>query len=383
MLVKQTTTLVIGASISGLASAASLQKQNIDYTIIEKQNQVAPAWRNHYDRLHLHTSKRFSNLPYKKFGRIVPRYPARQQVVDYLDDYRREFNINPVFNTEALSVKKEAGYWITETTTGLFKSKYLIMATGAYGKPRPVNFKGMETFDGKILHSYEYRTGKDFTGQDVLVVGFGNSACEIAIDLYEQGSRPSMAVRSPVNVIPRDVLGIPVLALSLLLNRLKPHTADLVSAPLINWLIGDLTQLGLKKMPYGPLEEIRRDGNTPVLDIGTLRHIRKGHIKIYDDIDYIKGKDIHFTDGKREAFDAIVAGIGYDRDYAEIVAVDRCRFDDLQLSVDKQKYFGSDGLYFCGYWISPTGQIREIAADAIKIAGDIIKKERLSDHPIP
>ena len=59
MLVKQTNTLVIGAGISGLASGASLQKQSIDYIIIEKQDQAAPAWRNHYDRLHLHTSKRF------------------------------------------------------------------------------------------------------------------------------------------------------------------------------------------------------------------------------------------------------------------------------------------------------------------------------------
>ena len=382
MLVKQTNTLVIGAGISGLASGASLQKQSIDYIIIEKQDQAAPAWRNHYDRLHLHTSKRFSNLPYKRFGRIIPRYPSRQQVVDYLDDYRKEFNINPVFNTEALSVKKEAGYWNTETATGSFRSKYLIMATGAYGKPRPADFKGMETFAGKILHSCEYKTGKDFTGQDVLVVGFGNSACEIAIDLYEQGSKPSMAVRSPVNVIPRDVLGIPVLELSLLLNRLPPHVADVMSAPLINWLIGDLARLGLKKKPYGPQEEIRRDGNIPVLDIGTIQHIRKGHIKVYGDIDYIEGKVIHFTDGKKGVFDAIVAGIGYYRDYAGMVDVDRSRFDDLQLSADKQKYFGRDGLYFCGYWISPTGQIREIAADAIKIAGDIVKKERFSDHSL-
>ena len=113
---KQTNTLIIGASISGLASAASLQKQNIEYTIIEKKNQVATPWRNHYNRLHLHTSKRFSNLPYKKFGRAIPRYPSRQQVVDYLDDYQKEFNINPFFNTKAISVKKEGEYWINETT---------------------------------------------------------------------------------------------------------------------------------------------------------------------------------------------------------------------------------------------------------------------------
>lgn len=374
MSVKQTNTLIVGASISGLASAASLQKQNIEYIIIEKEPQIATPWRNHYERLHLHTNKRVSNLPYKKFGKMIPRYPGRQQVIDYLDDYRKAFDINPVFNTEARSVKREGNHWITETNNGAFRSKYLIMATGAYGKPRPISFKGMETFPGRVLHSYEYKTGKDFTRQNVLVVGFGNSACEIAIDLYEQGSMPVMSVRSAVNVIPRDVLGIPVLELSLLLNRLPPRTADMISAPLINWLIGDITKIGLKKLPYGPLEEIRRDAKAPVLDIGTIAHIRKGHIAIYDDIDYIEGKTIHFKDRKKKDFDAIVAAIGYYRDYAAIVDVDKERFEDLRVCTDKQKCFGKDGLYFCGYWVSPTGQIREISRDAKKIAKDIAKK---------
>ena len=369
-------TLIVGASFSGMAVAASLQKKHLEFIIIEKESQVATPWRNHYDRLHLHTSKRFSNLPYKKFGKQIPRYPGRQQVVDYLDDYKREFNINPVFNTKAISVKKENGYWITKTNSGTYLSKYLIMATGPYGKPKPIHFKGMETFAGKIMHSCEYRTGKDFKGQNVLVVGFGNSACEIAIDLSEQGAFPSMAVRSPVNVIPRDILGIPVLELSLILSRLPPGIADFVSAPMTNWIVGDLTKLGLKKMPYGPLEEIRRDGKIPLLDIGTLQLIREGKIKIYGDIDYIESKTVHFRDGKSGAFDTIVAGIGYDRDYAALVDVDQSRFEDLKSCTDKQKYFGRDGLYFCGYWISPTGQIREIGLDALKIAGDIAKKER-------
>ncbi|HEX5154075.1 MAG TPA: NAD(P)/FAD-dependent oxidoreductase [Parafilimonas sp.] len=372
---QQTNTLIVGASISGLASAASLQKQGIEYIIIEKQAQVATPWRNHYHRLHLHTNKRVSNLPYKKFDSTIPRYPSRQQVVDYLDDYREEFNINPIFNAEARSIKKEGEYWITETTNGIFKSKYMIIATGPFGKPKPVNFKGMETFPGKILHSYEYKTGKDFKGKNVLVVGFGNSACEIAIDLHEQGARPSMAVRSPVNIIPRDILGIPILEISQLMSNLPPRMADTINAPLMKLLFGDITKLGLKKMPYGPFEEIEKDGNIPVLDIGTIKHIRKGHIKIHDNIDHIEGRTIHFSDGKKEDFDAIVAGIGYYRDYAEIINVDKSRFEDLKLPVDKQKYFGKDGLYFCGFRVAPTGQIREIASDAKKIAKDIQKKE--------
>lgn len=184
-----------------------------------------------------------------------------------------------------------------------------------------------------------------------------------------------MAVRSPVNVIPRDILGIPILELSLLMSRLPPRVADTINAPLIRLLVGDISKLGLKKMPYGPFEEIQRDGNIPVLDIGTIGRIRKGHINIYGGIDHIAGKTIHFSEGKQGDFDTIVAGIGYSSNYAEIIDVDKSRFEDLKVSVNKQKYFGKDGLYFCGFWICPTGQIREIASDAQKIAKDIVKRK--------
>jgi indole-3-pyruvate monooxygenase len=371
---KQTDTLIIGASISGLASAACLHKEGIEYTIIERKDRVATPWRHHYDRLHLHTNKRYSHLPYKKFPMDIPRYPARQEVITYLEDYQKYFDIRPLFGIEALTIKRESDYWITETNKEVFKSNYLIMATGAFTRPRRVDFKGMESFPGKILHSANYKTGKDFRDQNVLVVGFGNSACEIAIDLYEQGAKASMSVRSPVNVIPRDVLGIPVVQLSLLLSPLPPRVADIISEPLMWLLVGDLTKLGLQKMPYGPLEEIRRDRNAPVLDIGTIKLIRQGHIKIYDEIDHIQDKTVHFSSGRKEDFDAIIAGIGYDRE-EEILPFDKRRWEDLQWPVDKQKYFGKDGLYFCGYWISPTGQIREISLDAKKIAKHIAKNK--------
>jgi indole-3-pyruvate monooxygenase len=371
----QTNVLIVGASFSGLASAVCLQKQGVEYTIIEKTNSVATPWRHHYHRLHLHTNKRISNLPYKKFRKTIPRYPSRQQVVDYLEDYQKQFGIDPVFNTEAKKIRRESDHWITETNNGTFISKYLIIATGPFTRPKKISFAGMETFPGKILHSYEYKTGKDFKGQKVLVVGFGNSACEIAIDLYEQEAKPSMAVRSPVNVVPRDAFGIPILELSLLMNKLPPRFADRINAPLLRLLIGDITKLGLKKMKYGPFEQINKDASIPLLDIGTIKHIRQGHITIYDDIDHIEGKTVFLKDGRKEEFDAIIAGIGYYRDYADIIDVDTSRFEDLKFPVAKQKHFGEDGLYFCGFWIAPTGQIREIGLDAKRIANDIAKTE--------
>ncbi|HET9824160.1 MAG TPA: NAD(P)/FAD-dependent oxidoreductase, partial [Chitinophagaceae bacterium] len=368
-------TLIVGASFSGLASAVTLQRRNIDYIIIEKESHVAAAWRNHYNRLHLHTTRNLSHLPYKKFASNVPRYPSRQQVVDYLVNYQSEFNVQPIFNTEATCIKSQNDHWITETTRDTYRSKYMIVAAGPFGKPKPVSFNGMETFPGKILHSYGYKTGEDFNGQRVLVVGFGNSACEIAIDLFEQGAEPAMSVRSPVNIVPRELMRIPILKLSLLFSRLPPPIADAINAPVIRLVFGDITKLGLRKMPYGVFQQIKKDGNIPVLDIGTIEHIRQGHIKIFGDIDHIQGKTIYFTDGKRESFDAIVAAIGYYRDYAQMIDVEQSRFDDLKVPVDKQRYFGNDGLYFCGFWIAPTGQIREISLDAQKIAQDIARKE--------
>jgi len=187
-----------------------------------------------------------------------------------------------------------------------------------------------------------------------------------------------MAVRSPVNVIPRDVLGIPILELSLAMSGLPPKFADTINAPLLRLLVGDITKLGLRKLPYGPLEQIQKNASIPLLDIGTIKHIRQGHITIYNDIDHVEGKAVCFKEGKTEEFDAIVAAIGYYRGYEELIDVDRSRFEDLSQPVNRQKYFGKDGLYFCGFWISPTGQIREIGLDAQKIAKDIAKKEKSS-----
>jgi hypothetical protein len=364
----QTNVLIVGASVAGLSTAAALKHQGIGYTIIERSDRVGAPWHDHYHRLHLHTPKRFSNLPYKKFPSSTPRYPSRQQVIDYLDDYRRTFGIDPLFDTEARSIIREQGQWLTETNKGLIRSTHIVMATGAYSKPKPIDFKGLESFPGKVLHSSQYKTGGEFKGKTVLVVGFGNSACEIAVDLHEHGAFPVMAVRSPVNIVPRDVFGISVLELSALLGPLPPRVADAISRPLMNALIGNLPKLGLKRMPYGPLESIRREGRPPVLDIGAIKLIRQGHITIRGDIGHIEKGFVHFKAGHPQSIDAIVAAIGYYREDDKILHVNPARFADLKNPAPRQQFFGADGLYFCGYWISPTGQFRSIAKDALLIA---------------
>lgn len=65
-----------------------------------------------------------------------------------------------------------------------------------------------------MLQSLRFQNGAPFKGQEALVAGFGHSGGEIAIDLCEHDARPSFAVRGPVNVIPRELLGIPIVAIA-------------------------------------------------------------------------------------------------------------------------------------------------------------------------
>lgn len=371
---QQCDVLIVGASAAGLATAACLKKAKIPFIILERQGGVAHGWRNHYDRLHLHTNKSLSALPYKKFEASLPKYPSRASVVEYLESYRREMGIEPVYNTEVTSVKRDETGWIIATSAQGYHARFVVVATGQTNKPRMAVFKGMESFPGPVLHSSQYKNGEPFRGKNVLVVGFGNSACEQAIDLHEHGAFPSLSVRSAVNVLPRDILGVPILQLGLLMSKVPPAFADKLNAPLIRVIVGNLEKVGLKKSKYGPLEQIQKEKRIPLLDIGTMRLLREGKITAYGNVREINGKAVTFEDGRTMDFEAIILGTGYSNDLEKFVHVDKSRFDDLASGISKQRYFGKDGLYFCGFYISPTGMLREIGLEALQIARDIAGK---------
>jgi len=370
----QTQVIIIGAGPAGLACAACLEKKGIEYILLEKQSQVASSWRNHYDRLHLHTNKELSHLPYKKFDATVPRYPTRDDVIMYLEGYQREMKIKPVFNTEVKSIYREQGQWVISATQQSYQSTKLILATGANHKPQVAAPKGLGSFPGTILHSSVYKNGKSFNGKRVLVVGFGNTAGEQAIDLYEHGAFPSLSVRSPVNVIPREVFGIPSLKLGLLCSFLPPDLADKMNAPLINYLIGDLTELGLRKSKLGPIQQINIQAKIPLLDIGTISLIRQGHIVVYGGIDHIEGNRVYFEGNKLNDFDVIILATGYTPNLERIIDLDRSVMEDLKKPMKKRQTNGKDGLYCCSYYISPTGMLREIGIEARLIAASIVRE---------
>src|SRR5512141_1862579 len=109
--------LIVGASAAGLATAASLKRAGRPFELLEATDVVGQTWRHHYDRLHLHTPKSSSALPGLRMPREWPRYPARGQVVDYLEHYRARHGLNPRYNQEVTRLERRDGAWVVTTGT--------------------------------------------------------------------------------------------------------------------------------------------------------------------------------------------------------------------------------------------------------------------------
>ncbi|HET7144270.1 MAG TPA: NAD(P)/FAD-dependent oxidoreductase [Anaerolineales bacterium] len=365
--------IVIGAGPAGLAVGACLKQAGIESIILEQGDKVGSAWHRHYDRLHLHTDKKNSNLPFAAFPRDYPRYPSRDQLIDYLESYTKKFGLDIRFNQQVKAARHENNQWEVQTQDARYHTANLVVAAGNAREPLIPEWEGKDSFKGKVVHSSEYKNGERFRGQNVLVVGFGNSGGEIAIDLYEYGAKPSIAVRNPVNVIPRELLGIPILSIGILQNILPAWMADGMNAPILRAVIGDITKYGLRKLPYGPATQIQKDKQIPLIDVGTIKLIKQGYITVQSGVEEFTENGVKFTDGNEARFDAVILATGY-RPRVNAFLNETKVFDESGTPVSSGHETVIRGLYFCGYYVSPTGMLREIAMEAKRISAEIDKE---------
>jgi cation diffusion facilitator CzcD-associated flavoprotein CzcO len=295
--------------------------------------------------------------------------------VTYLENYAKRFDLDIRFDQRVLSARRNDGQWKVQTQDVLHTSPNLVVACGYARQPLTPAWKGMETFRGKMIHSSEYKNGSEFNGKNVLVVGFGNSGGEIAIDLHEHGAKPGIAVRNAVNVIPRELAGIPILSISIVQSKSPDWLSDAINAPILRMAVGDITKYGLRKLPYGPATQISKDKRIPLIDVGTMKLIREGHITVYSGVEEFSGNRIRFEGGKEAEFDAVILATGYRPRVDEILQGVESAFDEEGTPTSTGKESPVPGLYFCGYYISPAGMLREINLEAKQIASEIRAKQ--------
>jgi cation diffusion facilitator CzcD-associated flavoprotein CzcO len=371
--------IVVGAGPAGLACAVTMRTAGHNVIVLERADCVGSVWRRHYDRLHLHTDRKRSALPGMAMPQTYPTYPSRDQMVEYLECYAARFEIRPVFNTGVSCIRRRGTQWCAETAAGLTSAPIVIVATGIAGAPYRPLWPGSEHYRGLVIHSSEYRNPAPYLGKRVLVVGFGNSGGEIALDLANAGVNAAVAVRSPVQVLPRDLLGFPILAWAILYQRLPARLVDLINAPVLRLAVGRLEDLGLRRAAKGPRQMVEEDGRVPLIDIGTLDKIRDGSIKLYGGIDHLSPDGVAFADGRSEKFHAIILATGFRPDLRKLMPDVEGVFDRHGMPLVTGQATGAAGLYFCGQTTSPTGQLRAISLEARRIA-QAAKSYLAADH---
>ncbi|XVF89219.1 hypothetical protein PTKIN_Ptkin19aG0112300 [Pterospermum kingtungense] len=312
--------VIVGAGPSGLAAAACLKEKGVPSVVLERSNCIASLWQlKTYDRLRLHLPKQFCELPLMGFPSDFPTYPMKQQFVDYLEAYARRFDIRPRFNETVSQAEYDTtlGFWRVRSV-GLkgkemeYVCRWLVVATGENAEALVPEIEGRGEFGGDIRHTSLYKSGEEFRGKRVLVVGCGNSGMEVCLDLCNHNARPSLVVRDRVHILPREMLGRSTFGLSMWLLRWLPMRLVDRFLLIVSWLLlGDTSRFGLDRPRLGPLELKNLSGKTPVLDVGTLARIKSGDIKVCPSIKRLKHHDVEFANGKTEKFDAIILATGY------------------------------------------------------------------------
>jgi cation diffusion facilitator CzcD-associated flavoprotein CzcO len=363
--------VVIGAGPAGLAAAASLLEVGQQVVVLEKSGCVGSAWRAHYERLHLHTVKQHSALPLLPFPEDYPKYVPRAKVAEYLSAYAAHFGINPRFGQEAVEVRKAAdGEWITVCASGLeCKSAFVVLATGANQVPNMPALPGIGDFSGQVMHSAAYRNAHEFSGRRVLVVGMGNTGAEIALDLAEHDVAVAISVRSPVNVVYRDVAGRPTQVTSMALARLPQKLGDAIALALRNLTVGKLERYGMRTSSVSPLKQLREEGRTPVIDVGTLAMIRRGRIAVRPGIQTLTADGVRFLDGSAEGYDAVVLATGFHSQAAQLFPGIGVPVDDKGLPAVTTGTGPLQGVFFVGFDVrQPGGLLRTIGLQAQEVA---------------
>ncbi|XP_030518878.2 probable indole-3-pyruvate monooxygenase YUCCA10 [Rhodamnia argentea] len=367
--------LIVGAGPSGLAVSNCLSHLSIRNIVLEREDYCASLWRKRsYDRLNLHLAKEFCLLPYMPHASSSSTFMSRKSFLEYIDSYISRFGIEPRYcrSVEEGSYIENERKWRVEarnTSTQekeVYMAQFLVVATGENSKGFIPELPGLDGFEGKTIHSSEYKSGKDYENKEVLVVGCGNSGMEISYDLSNFGAHTSIVIRSPLHVLNKEMVYV-----GMLLSKYVPMTvADAVMTFLGKHWYGDLTRYGIRQPAKGPFYLKVESGKTPIIDVGTVKKIQSGDIMVLPEIVRINGNNVVFQNGVVKRFDGIIFATGYKstanywlKDYEYIL-----NKEGMPKRPCPHHWKGENNIYCAGF--SKQG-LAGIARDSVAIANDI------------
>lgn len=307
---------VIGAGPAGLAAARNLQRFEIPFIGFESHDDVGGLWdissktSTMYDSAHLISSKRMTEFKEFPMREEVADYPHHSRLREYFRDFAASFGLYEYyqFNSTVQSVEPvdDGAYWrVTYSVDDKVETEDVagvLIANGTLHQPNVPAFAGQ--FSGQIMHSSEYKNPEVFEGKRVLILGAGNSGCDIAVDAIHRAKHVDMSVRRGYHFVPKYVFGKPADAIGGKVD-LPFKLKQKVDGILLKQFTGDPSRFGFPKPDHALYE------SHPIVNSLILHHLGHGDIRVKADIERLDENQVRFVDGSSEDYDLILLATGY------------------------------------------------------------------------
>jgi hypothetical protein len=309
---------LIGAGPMGLAMAKTLLEQGIDFQGFEIHGDVGGLWdidaprSTMYETAHLISSKRMTEFTDFPMEDRVAEYPCHRELKTYFAAFADRFDLRRHFrfNTEVVGAEPLGddgdGWRVTwrdadgAEQSGTFAG--LLIANGTLSEPNMPRFEG--TLDCELIHSSAYRSPRQFDSKRVLVIGAGNSGCDIAVDAIHHGLSCDISMRRGYHFVPKYIFGRPADTMGGAI-RLPMWLKRRVDGMILKWFAGDPQKYGFPEPDHALYE------SHPVINSLILFHAGHGDITVRPDVDRFDGHTVHFRDGTSADYDLVLAATGY------------------------------------------------------------------------
>lgn len=368
---------IIGAGSSGIAAAQVLHARGIPFDCFEKGSSVGGNWRYlndngasaAYRSLHINTSRGL--MAYRAFPMpdTLPDYPSHWDIAAYFDSYVDHFGFREHirFRTEVTAVVPAEGGW--DVTAGGTTQHYraVLVANGHHWDARWPDPPFPGAFAGAQMHAHDYREPDVLVGKRVLVLGIGNSACDIAVESSRVADKTFLAMRRGAYILPKYLRGRPTDEASTpLMSRLPLRVQRALMGQMLKLSQGDVTAFGLPRPDHKLLSA------HPTVSSELLPRIGHGDITVKPNIARYDDDHVVFTDGSREQVDLVVYCTGYRITLPflaqEVVSTDGNRVALYRRVVAPDR----PGLYFIGL-LQPLGAVMPLAEAQAEWVADLLQ----------
>jgi putative flavoprotein involved in K+ transport len=367
--------VVVGAGPSGLAVARELEhRHGIATLVVDRAAAPVISWRTRYDKFRLNTNAYLSHLPGQRIPLSSGRWPTKENMVAYFDSYVRRQKIALLLGCDVDRVDRAEDGWHLDTSSGQIRSPTIVLATGKYRTPVIPSWPGLSRYSREVTHSSDFINARPYRGRDVLVVGAGNSAADIAVQLADGGAgRIWLAVRTPPHLVRRAMGPIPSDLFMELFDWVPANRIDPVMARFARLMWGgDLSPYGFHTPPLGLKATIEQRDRIPTLADELVDAVRAGRIEVIAAVAAFASDRVTLADGSTVQPDTVIAATGFSTDLDGLVGHLGILEEDGAPRGGFASHVGN-GLFAIGYGIPPSGPLRAIRRHATPLAAEIAR----------